>query len=105
MSIDMPIAQADRNTGVTNFNYIDCYVEYVVEVVMKYDNAIPEPHTRHQKEPQQHRHFQVIYQLAKDLPVVNSATYESRHDVYFIHSDKHAYQFIKEINPPPPKFL
>ena len=103
MSIDSPGIQPDKNEVIGNFNYIDCYVEYVVEVILKYDNAIPESNNRHHKELQQHRHLQVVCQISKDFSVVNSTIFESRNNVYFIYSDKHAYQFIKEINPPPPK--
>lgn len=100
MSIDAPSAQMPVNSGNDDFNYIDTFVEYVVEVVLKYDNAIPESKDRQQKELQQHKQFEVVfekvYSLLKFYRQNNSTDYKN-------FSDKYAYQFIKEINPPPPK--
>jgi hypothetical protein len=100
MSIDAPSAQMPVNSGNDDFNYIDTFVEYVVEVVLKYDNAIPESKDRQQKELQQHKQFEVafekVYSLLRFYRQNNSTDYKN-------FSDKYAYQFIKEINPPPPK--
>ena len=60
MSIDAPSAQS--NASSHNYNYIDTYVEYIAEIILKYENAIPESKHRHQRELQLHKHIQVICQ-------------------------------------------
>lgn len=101
MSIDAPSAEMQTGSAPDNFNYIDTFVEYVAEVVLKYDNAIPESKDRQQKELQLHKQFQIVFQnivpLTISFPAVSTKKYS------FSSSDKYAYQFIREINPPPPK--
>lgn len=101
MSIDIPAAD---NTLAGDFNYIDTYVEYVTEVLLKYENAIPESRHRQQKELQLHKHVQVICQLIQVLGP-NAVTQGSSIKKYPAYSDKYILGFIKEINPPPPKAL
>lgn len=102
MSIDAPNAQMPaENPSADNFNYIDTFVEYVAEVVLKYDNAIPESKDRQQKELQQHKQFEVVFQ--KITPIIISFAEEKSEKHFRNLTDKYAYQFIKEINPPPPK--
>ncbi|MDQ6757524.1 MAG: hypothetical protein M3004_11375, partial [Bacteroidota bacterium] len=102
MSIDAPNAQMPVNKGsADNFNYIDTYVEYVAEVILKYTNAIPESKDRQQKELQTQKQFELIFQKIDALTI--SFFYESTKKHFINFSDKYAYQFIKEINPPPPK--
>ena len=101
MSIDAPAAQMPVSPENDNFNYIDTFVEYVVEVVLKYDNAIPESKDRQQKELQQHKQFEVVFQKIK--PVIISYVEDAKEKYFVSFSDKYAYQFVKEINPPPPK--
>ena len=102
MSIDSPSAQMATSRGETDsFNYIDTFVEYVAEIVLKYDNAIPESKDREHKELQSYKYTEYIVQ--KYEPILNFTWTENlvsrpRHT-----SDMYAYQFIKEINPPPPK--
>lgn len=102
MSIVAPNAQInERKSVLDNFNYIDTYVEYITEIVLKIDNAIPESKDRQQKDLQQHKQFQISFEkihplynfLWNDNPLV-----PTNHS-----ADKYAYQFIREINPPPPK--
>src|SRR6476661_4090010 len=62
MSIDAPGAQMPPGTDPSAINYIDTFVEYVAEVVLKYDNAIPESKDRQQKELQQHKQFQIAFE-------------------------------------------
>ena len=102
MSIDAPAAQMQVNKGsVDNFNYIDTYVEYIAEVILKFDNAIPESKDRQQKELQQHKQFEVSFQKITQVAITFfEATAKKTFSNYY---DKYAYQFIKEINPPPPK--
>ena len=102
MSIDAPAA--DLHTGQAsdlNFNYIDTFVEYIAEVVLKYDNAIPESKDRQQKELQMHKQFEIaIHKIEMPGIIFWSEIPEKKINDY---SDKYAFQFIKEINPPPPK--
>ena len=99
MSIDVHNSQVCNNTP-ENFNYINTYIEFVTEILLKYDNAFPEPATRHQKELQHHKLYQVICQqidLLTGLPLL----YSGLNKVYFNLNDKYAYQFVREISPPP----
>lgn len=102
MSIDAPNAQMPVGKASSdNFNYIDTYVEYIAEVILKFDNAIPESKDRQQKELQQHKQFEVAFQ--KIVPITISFVEEKEQKHFSNLSNKYAYQFIKEINPPPPK--
>lgn len=103
MSIDAPNAgmQCGSSSSSDDFNYIDTFVEYVAEVVLKFDNAIPESKDRQQKELQLHKQFEVAFQ--KIVPITISFTEEKSKKSFINTSDKYAFQFIKEINPPPPK--
>ena len=102
MSIDAPAAQVQvTNGGEDTFNYIDTYVEYIVEVILKYENAIPESKDRQQKELQQHKQFEVAFY--KVIPLLNFIFDDISVDHPRSLSDTYAYQFVKEINPPPPK--
>jgi hypothetical protein len=102
MSIDSPNAQMPANTpNGEDFNYIDTYVEFVAEVVLKYENAIPETKNREQKDLQLQKQFELVFQ--KIEPIVVSFLPEKIQISFPGYSDKYAFQFIKEINPPPPK--
>ncbi|MEO8765596.1 MAG: hypothetical protein ABI416_14955, partial [Ginsengibacter sp.] len=101
MSIDATSAQmATDSKTPDNFNYIDTYVEYVAEIILKYTNAIPESKDRQQKELQQHKQFEIAFQ--KIIPINISFCEIVIEKYYPAISDRYAYQFIKEINPPPP---
>lgn len=102
MSIDAPTAQIQAGKAhADEFNYIDTYVEYIAEVILKYDNAIPESKNREQKELQQHKQFELVFQKIEPLAIYFNEGLIKKRFINF--SDKYAYQFIKEINPPPPK--
>lgn len=102
MSIDAPGAQMQAGkANADEFNYIDTYVEYIAEVILKYDNAIPESKNREQKELQQHKQFEVVFE--KTIIKLNPVCLNSTKILHPDYSDKYAFQFIKEINPPPPK--
>jgi hypothetical protein len=102
MSIDSPSAQLPRNAAnADNFNYIDTYVEFVAEVILKYNNAIPETKNRQQKELQMQKQFELVFQKIEPITI---SFFEEKAEKRFLNSsDKYAYLFIKEINPPPPK--
>jgi hypothetical protein len=103
MSIDVPAAQSNTVSS-GDYNYIDTYVEYIAEIILKHENAIPESEHRAQKEMQLHKQVQVICQ---GLPVSSytSLPGESLLKIYPGYVDTYASGFIKEINPPPPKGL
>ena len=102
MSIDSPTAQMSVLKGQTdNFNYIDTYVEFIVEVILKFDNAIPKSKTREHKELQQYKYTEYIVQRYEPIHIflwIEHSLNRPRHT-----SDMYAYQFVREINPPPPK--
>lgn len=102
MSIDAPGAQMHPGSSSADaFNYVDTYVEYFAEVILKYENAIPEAKERQQKEMQLQKQFQLVFQKIEPITVLTfGKTTENRFSNF---SDRYAYQFIKEINPPPPK--
>lgn len=102
MSIDSPSAQMPKDSPkAADFNYIDTYVEFIVEDVLKYENAIPETKNRQQKEWQMQKQFELVFQ--KIDPITLSFPAEKMERRFINYSDKYAFQFIKEINPPPPK--
>ena len=102
MSIDSPSAQMPPNAqDPDDFNYIDTYVEFIAEVVLKYDNAIPETKNREQKELQMQKQFELVFQKIETLKLTFFQNEPNKPNIN--PSDSYAYQFIKEINPPPPK--
>ena len=103
MSIDSPSAQMPANApNHDSFNYIDTYVEFVAEVVLKYENAIPETKNRQQKEWQMQKQFELVFQKIETITIPFYSKKEIQTS-FISYSDKYAFQFIKEINPPPPK--
>ncbi len=102
MSIDSPNAQLPSNApNADNFNYIDTYVEFVAEVILKHENAIPETKNRPQKEWQMQKQFELVCQ--KIVPITIDFFESPSKKIYSNFTDNYAFQFIKEINPPPPK--
>lgn len=102
MSIDSPSAQMQVVKNSTDdFNYVDTYIEYIAEVILKYDNAIPESKHRQQKELQQHKQLEIVFENI--YPLLNFSWKHNLTEHARVYSDKYPYQFIKEINPPPPK--
>lgn len=101
MSIDSPNAQLPPNSpNADNFNFIDTYVEFVAEVVLKYENAIPETKNRPQKEWQMQKQELVCQKI---VPITIHFFDRSSKKVYYNFISNYAFQFVKEINPPPPK--
>lgn len=102
MSIDAPNAELHTGSATdSSFNYIDSFVEYVAEVVLKYDNAIPENKDRQQKELQLHKQFQIVLEQFQTSTTPSYTILKLR--AINNYNDRYAFQFIKEINPPPPK--
>lgn len=103
ISIDAPFSQLrQHNINNQDFNYIDTYVEYFAEVILKYENAIPETKNRQHKELQQHNHVIIIFQQYEQITAAILFD-EISNTQRLNYNDMYAYQFIKEINPPPPK--
>lgn len=101
MSIDSPVVQSDNAAKASiGFNYIDSYVEYIAEVILKHDNAIPETGKRQQKEFQQHKLLLLICSNVNN-PLTTILFQLSSPNIYFNKYDNYAYCFIKEINAPP----
>ena len=102
MSIDSPSAQMPKNIpGAENFNYIDTYVVFIAEVILKYNNAIPETKHRTQKELQMQKQFELAIQqnvVMKISPIETKST-----EVALFHPDCYACRYVGEITPPPPK--
>ncbi len=102
MSVDAPNAQIATGKKTSDkFNYIDTYVEYIAEVLLKYENAIPESKNRQQKELQQHKQFELVFQ--KIAGVTITFLKEKTVKQFLNFSDGYTSHFMKEINPPPPK--
>lgn len=101
MSIDSQTAQMSVVRGQTdNFNYIDTYVEFVVEVILKFENAIPESKSREHKDLQQYKFTEYIvqkYEPSLAFVWIENSVDRPKHTL-----DMYAYQFIKDINPQPP---
>lgn len=101
MSIDMPASPRDVNAP-KDYNYLDSYVEYIAEVVLKYQNAVPESKHRQQKEYRLHHHLQIICQAVQLLKPGTLVT-QLLPKTLPVYSNRFAYQYINEVNPPPPR--
>jgi hypothetical protein len=101
MSIDSPILQGDNLTrSSVGFNYIDSYVEYLTEVILKYENAIPETVKHHQKELQRHKMNLLI--CSDDVTFRTVLFFDIFSvKIHFNHYDDYVYKVIKEINASP----
>lgn len=102
MSIDAPNTHTaiDKKTS-DKFNYIDTYLEYIAEVLLKYENAIPESKNRQQKELQHHKQCELVF---SKITGVTITFFKERTVKQFLnYSDGYTSHFIKAINPPPPK--
>ena len=100
MSIDSPNASRDNYYKTPeNFNYIDTYVEYISEVICNHENTVPEQSKRHQKQ-WHHKMQQVICDNLRSTNKVVISCQVLRNTFFNLH-DRYAYQFIKEITPPP----
>ena len=100
MSIDAPGAEMSSHATPDSYNYIDTYIEYVAEVILKYENAVPESGNRQQREWQQHKQIEIVFQgieIPHTAPVCKSISENN----WCNYSDNYTYQFIKKINPPP----
>lgn len=100
LSIDTPGAQMTNYPATQDkFNYVDSYVEFIAEVILKYDNAVPESNHRQQKEWQQHKQVQLICNFSH--PVDHPLICQPVVKIYFEYTDQYFYHFSREIKPPP----
>jgi hypothetical protein len=100
MSVDTPGAQMANYSGSREkFNYIDSYIEFIAEIILKYDNAIPESNNRQQKELLHHKQFVVMCELAD--PIIPPLFNQVEREIHFAYSDIYFFQFYKDISPPP----
>lgn len=100
MSIDVPAVQANNTASSGGFNYMDTYVEFVAEVLLQIENAIPEQRHRHHRELQMHRQVQVICQQPEILLLKGVHSLPAVQD-YPAYTNNYRYQATREINHPP----
>jgi len=97
MSIDSPNAITYKSSD--DINYIDTYVEYIAEVLLKYHNVIPEAAKKQHKQLH-HKACQLICSNIRQA--VNYFSFNWQQNKTFLsYTDQYAYQFSKEISPPP----
>ena len=98
-----PILQPSNSIG--EFNEYNSVIEYVAEVVLDQDNAVPEYQNNAfsaHKDLQMHKHV-TVKMIDCDLYAATPVTIaDERNHVSPIADDYH-FLFFKEINPPPPK--
>ena len=99
MSIDVPVSEM-KTTAAKGYNFIDTYVEFITEVIFKYENAIPELQHKHHRVLQTHQQFQVICQ---QIPILASSGLPAPWLVkgYAGYINNYAFRFTKELNRPP----
>ena len=100
MSIDIPAAELKHTASTDNFNYIDTYIEFITEVIFKYENAIPEAKHRHQRVLQTHQQLLVICQHF-DNGISTGLRSVSLKAGYPDYSNHYAFQFTTELMRPP----
>ncbi len=89
--------------NAANFNYVDTFVEFIVEDILKYDNAIPESKDRQHKEWQMQKQFELVCQQIEPIRISTSSLINKK--IYIAFVNKYYFRYINEINPPPPKTL
>lgn len=103
MSIDCPSARMPSYvSNAASFNYIDTFVEFIVEDVLKYDNAIPESKDRQHKEWQMQKQLELVCQQIEPLNITPVYSGKNKKN-YIAFNNKYSFRYINEINPPPPK--
>ena len=100
MSIDVPVTEMKKAPATENYNFIDTYVEFITEAILKYENAIPESKHRHHRVLQTHRQLQVICQQIS-IPAFSGLHAPSLIQGYPGYINNYAFIFTKELNRPP----
>jgi hypothetical protein len=94
--------QYNVSSSICDQNIINSVVEYVSEVVLKKNNAMPEDDNNTHKDYQAHKHTILklieleMQSLAFTAPINTETNKAPLKENYY-------FQFCKEINPPPPK--
>ena len=99
MSIGTQNIQTDNGKGDNGFKYIDTYTEYLAELIMETGKAFPEKSTRDEKQLHQHRHHIICQQT--EFSNAQHLFYFKTNLGQIYHFNNYAYQFVKEISPPP----
>lgn len=88
--------------SIGEFNEINSVVEYVAEIILEHDNAMPEGKHSSHKDLQAHKHIDF-----KKAPVSKPANMQNEIAAAINYSypikDSYSFLYYKEINPPPPK--
>ncbi len=100
MSIDVPVAEMKKKPAKEDYNFIDTYVEFITEVIFKYENAIPESKHRHHRVLQTHQQLKVICQQIP-IPASSGLPAPSLVKGYPGYINNYSFLFIKEFNRPP----
>lgn len=87
---------------VMELNQIDSFMEYVVEIVLKHDNAFPEQKGNHTKNDSKtlKAPFQLFHIQEQEVATMPAPKALEHHSYFKINYN---YLFYKEINPPPPR--
>lgn len=93
-----------HSESIGDFNEINSIVEYVAEIVLRQENALPEYHQENagHKDLLVHKHAPIKLVTFKDLVTPIEAPVVACIYHYPI-NDSRLFSFSKEINPPPPK--
>ena len=82
-------------------NICESVLEYVLEVVLQHKNAIPEQ-SQHHKDLHFHKHIS-FKAISFGIPVNTTYAYSIKKIEVVPLKLTYAYQYLQEINPPPPK--
>ena len=88
-----------NNTEATNI--CETVLEYVLEIVLDHKNAIPEQ-SQHHKDLHFHKHVS-FKAICFGVPVTTEHEYSIKKIEIVPLKQIYAYQYLQEINPPPPK--
>lgn len=93
-----------KTNCLTEFNDINTIAEFVSEIIMGKINSFPEFANKTQKQSQLQKHvsLKLINDQKFDEPELQLAKNEQFEIVL---KDLYLYEYLQEINPPPPKFI
>lgn len=90
------------NNNISANNEVDCFAEYVGEIMLGYTNSFPEHKNHNTKDAMFMKHISFkLIQHNFSLPVLLNAETVSEKKTDYIQT--YQYLFYQEINPPPPK--
>ena len=86
-------------------NQIDCFAEYVTEILLKHTNAFPEHKGDHTKNEQKTIKMPVqLFTHYEPQEEKSEIEIPAEANKYGHYRNNYDYLYFKEINPPPPKF-